>query len=58
MLTRDEVAIHDSASSCWVIIGGNCYDVTDMINDHPGGRDAILRYAGKVRMKIYYWFCV
>ncbi|KAL6246963.1 hypothetical protein RBB50_006270 [Rhinocladiella similis] len=47
MLTRDEVAIHDSASSCWVIIGGNCYDVTDMINDHPGGRDAILRYAGK-----------
>ncbi|KAJ5661947.1 mitochondrial cytochrome b2 [Penicillium maclennaniae] len=42
-----EVAEHNSARSCWVIIHGKVYDVTNFIADHPGGSKVILRLAGK-----------
>lgn len=50
MLTADEVRKHDSRRSCWVIISGQAYDVTDFLNEHPGGPSSILRLAGKVRV--------
>jgi L-lactate dehydrogenase (cytochrome) len=46
-LKGDEIATHDSADSCWVIIHGNAYDVTDFLPNHPGGQAIILKYAGK-----------
>lgn len=49
MLSAQEVAQHASANSCWVIIAGEVYDVTNFLNDHPGGAGVILRYGGKVR---------
>ncbi|RSM14912.1 hypothetical protein CEP52_001077 [Fusarium oligoseptatum] len=42
-----EVAEHNSAKSCWVIVHGKAYDVTDFLPEHPGGSKIILRYAGK-----------
>ncbi|KAJ5625011.1 hypothetical protein N7510_001320 [Penicillium lagena] len=45
--TPAEVESHNSAKSCYVTLGRNVYDVTDFINDHPGGGDLILEYAGK-----------
>ncbi|XP_044724617.1 cytochrome b5-like heme/Steroid binding domain-containing protein [Hirsutella rhossiliensis] len=45
--TRAEVASHDSSASCYVTIGTKVYDVTDFVQDHPGGSDLILEYAGK-----------
>lgn len=36
-----------SRESCWVIIKGEVYDVTDFLDDHPGGPDIILKYGGK-----------
>lgn len=47
MLDGAEVARHDSRESCWVIINGNAYDVTDFLDQHPGGPDVLLRYGGK-----------
>jgi L-lactate dehydrogenase (cytochrome) len=47
MLDGGEVAKHNSRDSCWVIVHNKAYDVTDYIDRHPGGADAILRYAGK-----------
>ncbi|QUC16681.1 uncharacterized protein UV8b_00922 [Ustilaginoidea virens] len=47
MLTGADVAQHSDAKSCWVIIHGNAYDVTDFLPEHPGGSKIILRYAGK-----------
>jgi L-lactate dehydrogenase (cytochrome) len=47
MLTFGEVAEHSSAHSCWVIIHGRVYDVTQFLNSHPGGVKSILRWAGK-----------
>ncbi|KAF2860273.1 hypothetical protein K470DRAFT_217448 [Piedraia hortae CBS 480.64] len=46
MLTGDEVAKHNSRESCWVIIHGRVYDVTDFLPDHPGGPNIILKHAG------------
>ncbi|ORY17987.1 FMN-dependent dehydrogenase-domain-containing protein [Clohesyomyces aquaticus] len=41
-----EVAKHNTADSCWVVLYGSVYDVTDFIPDHPGGAKAILQLAG------------
>ncbi len=45
--TLAQVATHSNASSCWTIVGANVYDLTTWINQHPGGRDAILSLCGK-----------
>ncbi|RVD85247.1 uncharacterized protein DFL_003573 [Arthrobotrys flagrans] len=47
LLTSSEIAKHNSAESCWVIIHGKAYDVTDFLPEHPGGSKIILKYAGK-----------
>lgn len=46
-LNGADVAKHNSRDSCWVIIHGRAYDVTDFLPEHPGGPKIILKYAGK-----------
>lgn len=45
--TAAEVAAHNSFKSCWTIIGGNVYDLTAWITQHPGGEGAILSICGR-----------
>ncbi|CAN8098570.1 unnamed protein product [Discula destructiva] len=45
--TVEEVAQHTSLDSCWVVLYGNVYDVTDFLSEHPGGSKIILKLAGK-----------
>ncbi|GFF23072.1 ceramide very long chain fatty acid hydroxylase SCS7 [Aspergillus udagawae] len=45
--TPAEVDSHNHAKSCYVTLGSKVYDVTSFLNDHPGGGDLILEYAGK-----------
>ena len=49
MIAWEEVAGHNSRQSCWVVIKGAVFDITNYLFDHPGGPQAILRYGGKVR---------
>lgn len=42
-----EVAKHVTDTDCWVILHEKVYDVTDFLDDHPGGKKAIMIYAGK-----------
>ncbi|KAJ5152658.1 Cytochrome b2 [Penicillium canariense] len=46
-LTGAAVAEHNSKDSCWVIVHGKAYDVTEFLPEHPGGQKIILKYAGK-----------
>jgi cytochrome b involved in lipid metabolism len=41
----DEIAKHNSSEDCWIIVDGKVYDVTEYIDEHPGG-DTILNNAG------------
>ncbi|KAI8148229.1 hypothetical protein BJV82DRAFT_591353 [Fennellomyces sp. T-0311] len=45
--TREELASHNTHKSCWVVYNGKVYDVTEFIQDHPGGDDLILEYGGR-----------
>jgi len=45
--TVEEVKKHNKDSDCWVILHNQVYDVTKFLNDHPGGKKAIMLYAGK-----------
>lgn len=45
--TPAEVESHNNARSCYVTLGSRVYDITSFIDDHPGGGDLILDYAGK-----------
>ncbi|QRW16182.1 FMN-dependent alpha-hydroxy acid dehydrogenase [Rhizoctonia solani] len=46
-LIREEVATHNTSESCWIIVSGKVYDVTEFISEHPGGSAVLLKHAGK-----------
>lgn len=46
-INLNEVAWHDTADSCWIVIHDFVYDCTDFLRNHPGGSDVILEYAGR-----------
>lgn len=39
MLTTDDVAKHNSQTDCWITVRGNVYDVTEFLEQHPGGSE-------------------
>ena len=45
--SADEIAKHNKEGDVWVIVGDEVYDVSKFLPDHPGGKKAILLYAGK-----------
>merc|ERR1719515_689555 len=45
--TLDEVAKHNTAQDCWVVVNDQVLDVTTFLKDHPGGELAIVTFAGK-----------
>lgn len=53
MVHIDEVRKHNTKDDCWVIIHGKAYDVTDFLQEHPGGSGIIVKYAGKDATKAF-----
>ncbi|KAF4752549.1 hypothetical protein FOZ63_012335, partial [Perkinsus olseni] len=45
--TMEEVAKHNTESDCWVALNGEVLDVTEFLPEHPGGKLAIMTFAGK-----------
>jgi 4-hydroxysphinganine ceramide fatty acyl 2-hydroxylase len=46
-IPQAEVAKHNTKESCYVTVGERVFDVTDFVDDHPGGGELILEHAGK-----------
>lgn len=44
--TMAKVAANNSAASCWSVINGNVYDLTNWISSHPGGSSVIRALCG------------
>lgn len=45
--TLEDVAKHNKDTDCWVAIKDTVYDVSEFLVDHPGGKEAIMLYAGQ-----------
>lgn len=45
--TWKEISENNKKSSCWVVLNGCVYDLTNYLRDHPGGAAKIMEYAGK-----------
>lgn len=45
--TMADVGKHNNEQSCWTVVDGKVYDVTQWIGQHPGGRQRILNLCGK-----------
>ncbi|KIS71682.1 uncharacterized protein UMAG_00123 [Mycosarcoma maydis] len=58
LVSMDEVASYNQLPSeggkgLWVVIKGQVYDVTEFVDIHPGGRNIILKNAGKDVTEIF-----
>jgi flavocytochrome c len=45
--SMEEIAKHNKEDDCWVAVNGQVLDVTSFLDRHPGGKPALLLYAGK-----------
>eukprot|EP01080_Neovahlkampfia_damariscottae_P007578 gene7578-11902_t len=45
--TELEVSCHDSPDDCFIILYDKVYDVTDWIDEHPGGAELVTDDAGR-----------
>lgn len=52
-ISREELATRRAADSCWVAINGVVYDLTNFLDQHPGGSKPILKAAGSDATKVF-----
>ena len=48
VITLEECNQHTREDSCWLIVHGKVLDVTEFLDEHPGGLDILLQSTGEV----------
>ncbi|CAJ1030784.1 putative Cytochrome b5-like Heme/Steroid binding domain containing protein [Leishmania utingensis] len=46
VISEEEIRMHNTRRSLWIVSGNSVYDVTGLLGSHPGGEAAILRRGG------------
>lgn len=44
--TWEEVRKHNNTKDCWLVVGGEVYDVTKFLKEHPGGEETLIDVTG------------
>lgn len=45
--TFKEISKHNKSTDCWIILANRVYDITNFLENHPGGSEILLEFAGK-----------
>lgn len=62
-ITAADVAKHNTESDCWLIIGNaktggqKVYDVSKYLDEHPGGAEVMMEFAGIFEMNLIILNC-
>ncbi|GAA6034368.1 hypothetical protein JCM8097_002691 [Rhodosporidiobolus ruineniae] len=54
--TLKDVSAHKSADSAWLVVENGVYDVTDFLEEHPGGKKVLLSQCGKDATEKFWQF--
>jgi len=52
-VTLEDVKKHNTRDSVWFVIHNKVYDVTNFMDEHPGGEEVLLEQAGKNASEIF-----
>jgi cytochrome b involved in lipid metabolism len=47
VISNDELSKHSNNKDCWIAIHGVVIDITQFLNEHPGGPDVIVTVSGR-----------
>ncbi|OJJ44734.1 hypothetical protein ASPZODRAFT_27373 [Penicilliopsis zonata CBS 506.65] len=47
LVSAQQVSQHATPNDCWIVVDRQVWDVTDFLEEHPGGSAIILKYAGR-----------
>lgn len=53
LLAARQISGHNTPQDCWIVVNNQVWDVTDFLEEHPGGSSVILKYAGRDATKAY-----
>ncbi|KAJ5708631.1 hypothetical protein N7488_008432 [Penicillium malachiteum] len=53
LLSTKEVSGHQLPEDCWIVVDKQVWDVTDFLDEHPGGSAVIMKYAGRDATQAY-----
>ena len=46
-VTLDDVGLHNRPEDLWLAIDGYVYNLSEFLNEHPGGAKPLIKMAGK-----------
>ncbi|EEU34467.1 uncharacterized protein NECHADRAFT_9645, partial [Fusarium vanettenii 77-13-4] len=52
-ISLNDLRKHNTSTDCWIAIHSKVWDITDFIEEHPGGPEILLEHAGSDATGLY-----